>query len=402
MVYQYIAYNDRGDIVKGKLDADNEDAASDILGYAGYRVINLKQYLPFFSSDRLTKELFKIKPTEVILFYRQLALLLESGINIVTALELLQSQMTNRILRKIIDEAIADLRSGSQFSATLSKHPEVFPPMYCRSLSVGEQTGNLEVMLRQIADYIEKEATTSKNVKGALMYPAIACVVTIIVVAVLIIFVLPAFSNLYGEMGAEMPALTKAMINLGVVMRANGLYIILGVGIFIALIISYIKTPSGKFKWHKLLITLPLLGRVNHLNELSRFCRNIALLFKAGLPLTEILPLVIQGSGNQAMTQALVEVQQGMMKGEGLSQPMAQNKLFLPMMVQMVKVGEETGNLETSLISVAQSYEAEATDKTRTVISMIQPVMTIIIAAVVGVIALSLVNAMYSMYGQAF
>ncbi len=402
MVYQYVAYNERGEIVKGKLSASGEEAAADLLSYAGYRLINLKSYTPFLSSDRLALQFFKIKPNDIVLFYRQLALLLDSGVNIVAALELLQSQMSNRVLKKVLDEVIADLRNGSQLSTALGKHPEVFPAIYCRSLSVGEQTGSLETMLRQIADYIEKEVVANKKIKSALMYPVITAVVAIIVIGVLVVFVLPAFSSLYESLGAELPAMTRIVIDMANMLRSNILYIVLGLLFVTGVAVAYIKTPEGKYKWHKMLISLPLMGRVNLLNELSRYCRNIALLFRAGLPLTEIMPLVIQSGSNRVLTQALTDVQQDMLKGEGLSQPMTKNSLFLPMMVQMVKVGEETGNLDTSLNAVAQSYEAEAEDSTRSLINLIQPAMTLVIAIVVGLMALSLVSAMYSMYGQAF
>ena len=150
------------------------------------------------------------------------------------------------------------------------------------------------------------------------------------------------------------------------------------------------------------MLRVPQLGRVKHLNELARCSRSISLLYTAGLPLTEIMPLVIQGCSNRVMAQALHAVQTDMLKGEGLAKPMQKNKIFLPMMVQMVKVGEETGNLDSSLQAVANNYEAEAQDKTKSLIAMIQPMMTIVIAGIVGVIALSMVSAMYSMYGQAF
>jgi len=402
MVFQYVAYNEQGEIVKGKLSASGEEAAAELVSYAGYRLINLKPFVPFFSLDRLSSQFFRVKPAEIILLYRQLALLLESGINIITSLELLRAQLTNRALKKVMEEVVADLRSGNQLSTALAKHPSVFPTLYCRSLSVGEQTGSLETMLRQVADYIEKEINANKSIKNALMYPVIAAIVTVIVVSVLVMFVLPAFSSFYDQLGAELPALTRIVIDSAAMLRSNVLYIMIALFIVIGTALTYIKTPEGKYKWHKLLISMPLLGRVNLLNELSRYCRNIALLFRAGLPLTEIMPLVIQGSSNKVLATALTEVQQNMLRGEGLSQPMSKNALFLPMMVQMIKVGEEIGNLDTSLIAVAESYETEAADKTRSLIGLIQPAMTLIIASVVGLIALSLVTAMYSMYGQAF
>ncbi len=164
----------------------------------------------------------------------------------------------------------------------------------------------------------------------------------------------------------------------------------------------YIKTPKGRAKWDRLILRLPVLGSVIHLSELARLCRSMSLLFRTGLPLTEILPLLIQSSRNRALSDALSGVQQDMIKGEGISHPMTKNKLFLPMMVQLVRVGEETGNLDVTLLAVARSYEAEAEDKTRSLISLIQPAMTLIIGLVIAAIALPLVSAMYSIYGQEF
>ena len=402
MFYQYVACSEQGVMVKGKLLAASEEAVNDMLSYAGYRLINLKPYIPFLSLERLSAQFYRVKPNEIILFYRQLALLLESGMNIIAALELLQGQVTNRTLKRVMGEVIVDLRAGSQLSVAMSKHPQVFSTMSCRTLSIGEQTGGFEMMLRQVADYMEKELTASKGVKSALMYPIIASVATVVVVAILIGFVLPAFSGLYSSLGAELPALTRMMMSVSTLLRSNALSIMMALMIVSVVALIYIKTPDGRYKMDKLTLRLPLLGKVKHLNELARCCRSISLLFTAGLPLTEIMPLVIQGTNNRVMAQALYGVQQDMLKGEGLSQPMAKNALFLPMMVQMVKVGEETGNLDTSLQAVAQNYETEAADKTRSLIGLIQPVMTIIIAGVVGLIAVSMVSAMYSMYGQTF
>jgi type IV pilus assembly protein PilC len=402
VVYQYIAYNESGEIVKGKLSAASEEAITDMLSYAGYRLINLRPYIPFLSLERLTSQLFRVKPNEIILFYRQLALLLESGINIVTALELLQGQVANRSMKRVLDEVISDLRSGNQLSVALSKHPDIFSPLCCRSLSIGEQTGGLEMMLRQMADYMEREIVAAKGIKSALTYPVIAAVVTIVVVAVLVLFVLPAFDNLYSSLGVELPAITRMVIDLSNMLRSNMLYIMLSLLLAGGLAFVYVKTPEGRYKFDKLLLDLPLLGRVRHLNELARCCRSTALLFTAGLPLTEIIPLIIQGSSNRVVARAFYNVQQDMLKGEGLSQPMAKDSFFLPMMVQMVRVGEETGNLDASLLAVAKNYETEAEDKTKNLINMIQPVMTLIIAGVIGLIAVSMVSAMYSIYGEAF
>jgi len=224
----------------------------------------------------------------------------------------------------------------------------------------------------------------------------------VIVVGILMFFVLPAFSDLYSSLGAELPAMTRIMMDFSVILRDYALYIILVIMIIGFAGLIYFRTPAGKYKMDTLMLRMPLIGKVKHINELARCCRSISLLFSAGLPLTEIMSLIVQSSNNRIMAQALYAVQQDMLKGEGLSQPMSKNPIFLPMMVQMVKVGEETGSLDASLIAVANNYESEAENKTKSLIGMIQPVMTLVIAGVIGLMALSMVSAMYSMYGQAF
>ena len=152
MVFQYVAYNEKGEVVKGKVPAKNEEAASDLLGYAGYQAISLKPYIPFLNVEKLIASLFQVKPADIILIYRQLAMLMESGIDIVASLELLQEQAANRALKKVLDDVISDLRTGHQLSKALSKHPHIFSPIYCQLIGVGEQSGDLETVLKQVAD----------------------------------------------------------------------------------------------------------------------------------------------------------------------------------------------------------------------------------------------------------
>ena len=402
MVYQYLAYNEQGALVKGRVPAANEEAATDLLNYAGYKAISLKPYIPFVNANRLKGFLFQVKPGDIILMYRQMAMLLESGIDIVASLELLQEQATNRAVKKVLGDVISDLRAGHQLSRAMSKHPRVFSPIYCRLIGVGEQSGDLETVLKQVADYMEKEVTTAKETKSALMYPVITFVVTIGVVAVLVTFVLPGFGSLYSSLGVEMPASARLLIDLSGKLKEYWTFLMLGMLAVLGLAYFYIRTPNGRAKWDRLILRLPLLGRVIQLSELSRLCRSMSLLFRTGLPLTEILPMLVQSSRNQALSKALTEVQQDMIKGEGISQPMAKNKLFLSMMVQMVRVGEETGNLDVTLLAVARSYDAEIEDRTRSLIALIQPAMTLILGGVIAAIAFSLVSAMYSMYGTGF
>ncbi len=399
MVYQYVAYSENGEVVKGKLSAASEEAATELLGYAGYRTVSLKVYVPFFNLDKLTESLFeaKPKPAEIILLYRQLAMLLESGIDIAASLELLGTQATSRTLKRVLREVVSAVRSGNQLSATLEKHPKVFSPTNCRLLSLGEQSGDLETILRQVADYMEKESATAKETKSALMMPVITSVIAVVVIGLMIVFILPSFAKMYSQLGTELPAVVKVVVGIGEKAKSNGMYLLLAMLVIGGSGSVYIKTPGGRYKWDKLLLGLPLMGRVRLLGELARYCRTMSLLFHAGMPLNEVMSLAIQSSGNKVMAKALTDVQQEMVKGEGLSKPMAKNKLFLPMLVQMVKVGEETGNLDVTLQAVARSYEAEAEDKMHTVIGLIQPVMTVAVGGVVGLLAVTMISAMTAM-----
>lgn len=400
MNYQYVATSQDNKIVKGKLSAPTEEAAIDMLTYGGYRVLSLKGVKPLVSTEKLTASFGNINPREVIMFSRQLALLLESGTDVVTSLELLEAQIADRNLQKIIGEVVSDVRGGSPLSQAMSKHPKAFPPIYHRLVAVGERTGNLEVVLRRAADYMERIATARQSVKSALIYPIILFILAIVVVAVLVAFVLPAFGGLYASFGVQLPWITRAFMAGATWLEHYGLWLLLFIVVAVVAGYAYTKTPEGRYQWGKLALTFPRIGRINLLNELARCCRSIALLYASGLPLPEIMTLVIQGTNNRAMALALTQVQQDMIAGQGLSGPMKKNKLFMPLMVQMTAVGEQTGNLDKTLTTVAESYEAEADDKTKALIELITPLTTVIIGLIIGFIALALLSAMYSIYGQ--
>ncbi len=400
MDFQYIAYTSDRRLVKGRLSATNEEAAANLLNYGGYQVVSLKTLTPFFNMGSLAARFSRVKPAEIIMFSRQLALLLESGTDIVTALELLQSQTTNRTLKSVLGEVASDIRGGSSLSTALSKHTRAFPEIYHRTIAAGEQGGNLEIVLRQMADFLERGVVTQKKIKNALTYPFMLAGVAVVVVAILVTFVMPTFTGLYSSFGVELPLPTRMLIGITDWLFQYGLYLLLVIIAAVVIGYIYIRTPAGRYQLDKLMLSLPVVGRINLLSELSRCCRTMALLFKVGLPLPEIMSMAIHGSNNKVMVEALTEVQQELIRGQGLSKPMAKRALFLPLMVQMVGVGEETGNLDNTLATVAQSYEVEADDKTSSAVGLIQPAMIIVIAVVIGFVAIALLSAMYSIYGQ--
>ncbi len=400
MDFVYTAYSEDKKLVKGKVSSISEEAATELLSYGGYQVINLKKVAPLFDKEKLLARFSRIKPPEIVMFSRQLALLLESGTDIVTSLDLLQDQIANQTLRGIIAEVSSDIRGGSPLSRALSKHPRAFSPMYSQAIVAGEQGGNLEVVLRQMADYLERGATTEKKIKGALTYPILVVLVAVVVVGILITFVFPSFISFYAQIGAGLPLATRILIGITDWFSHYGVYLLIVILAVVGAIYAYIKTPAGKYRWHKMMLRLPVVGRIVQLSELSRCCRTMSLLIRVGLPLPEVLAATVRGTNNKAIEEGLTEVQQALIRGEGLAQPMAKRDLFLPLMTQMVRVGEETGNLESTLVTVAESFETETNDKTNTAIGLIQPVITVFLGLVVGFVVLAMLSAMYSVYGQ--
>jgi type IV pilus assembly protein PilC len=395
MDYAYLGYTEDRQIVKGTISAATEQMAIDMLANVGYRVVNLKPITTFLPS---LGKLFqaRIKPSEMITFSRQLALLLESGVGIVRSLELLQSQATDKGLRKVLAEIISDLRRGESFSASLAKHPHVFSTLYCKMVNVGEQTGALETVLRNLATHTERQAATMAKLKQALTYPIIVFCLGIVVAAVMITVLLPPLVTMFSRLGGELPITTRALLASFDLLHSYGFPLLVTVITLGVVGFMYARTPKGRYYRDLLILKLPVFGRLGLISELARCCRSLSLLISAGLPLPEIMTLTSQASGNRVVAKALSEVEQDMLKGEGLAEPMRKRHVFLPLMVEMTKVGEETGNLDQTLITVAENYEIEADRRTQTMLSMIEPVMTIAMGLGVGFLALSIVMPIYS------
>jgi len=396
MNYEYIGYTADRRVVKGKIDAVGEKDAEDRLAAGGYQILSLKAVGGAVVTGM--PNLFEkgAKQEEIILFSRQLALLLESGVGIVQSLDLLKVQTNNKAFAGILDTIISDLRSGSPLSMALEKHPKAFNRMYCKMIAVGEQTGQLESVLRNLAGYAEQSTAAMRKIRQAMTYPIIVLVLAVAVGFLAVTFVLPPIMDMFKSLGGKLPLMTQILIAVVSFMGEYGVYVMLGLLVVILLVMLYIRTPNGALQKDRFMLSMPILGRLNLINILSRVCRSITILFRSGLPLPEILKLTAESSGNRIIANALMDVEQDIVRGEGLASAMRRRPEFLPLMVEMTRVGEETGNLDGTLIIVAESFEIEATDKLQTVLGMIEPAMTIIIGLAVAFLALSIFVPIYS------
>ncbi|MBI2869621.1 MAG: type II secretion system F family protein [Chloroflexi bacterium] len=400
MKYQFVAFTQERKVEKGIQVAPSADAAVAALSGSGYRVFSVKPVSPFFPTWDKLLNLFSRVPVETVInFSRGLALLHESGLDIVTSLEIIRKQNSSRKFRTVLSSMITDLRGGERLSEAMSRHPAVFSKVYVQSIRASERSGSIETILRQMADYMDKEAKAARAVREAMRYPIIVGIVAVIVVAILAVFVLPVFTSLYSSLRVELPAATRAL--LAVVNFFVGYWSYLTVGGLLLALSLYLfsRTPQGRLLRDRLILKMPLIGRFAHLQEIVRYCWNSSILYKAGLPLPEIFALVTETSGNLVMKQTLASLHRDVLNGEGLSRAMAKYELFLPMMVEMVRVGEATGSLDSTLETAAAGYQEEAEERRRALIALIQPVIIVVLGLVVGLIGVSLVSAMYSIYG---
>jgi type IV pilus assembly protein PilC len=251
-----------------------------------------------------------------------------------------------------------------------------------------------------MAEHIEKNANAAKKVKGALMYPAMVMLMMVAVIAVMVLFVVPSFKGLYAEMGAKIPLPARILLSSTNFLRATGLYLIGGVILLAIVAFALTRSDEGKYQRDKLMLRIPLIGQIIILSELSRVAATISTLFRAGVPLPEVMTLASQSCENRVIGRALTDVRQEMLQGQGLARPMSQRSIFPALMVQMASVGESTGNLDNTMDTVAVSYGIEAEDRTSTMTGLITPITGVVMGGLVAFLAVALVSTMYGMMGQ--
>ena len=395
-LYKYVAYTADSQITEGTLDVATEEMAKEAIQRSGFRLLALKTGKAKPSLSQAMPSLFGVKPKDIIIFSRLLATLLERGTDIITALNLLEEQVGNKALREVVSSMVQDLNQGSSFSEAIGKYPNAFPPVYRQLIKVSERTGTAEIVLREIADYMEREKKAMSKVSKAFAYPAFILVAGIGVVGIMMTVVLPSLLEVFAEVDAELPAATKLLMTLTNFFSAYKFNLL---GALIGLTIAasaYIRTATGRRHLNLLLLKLPLLGRINLLREMSNFSRTVSMMLKAGITMTETMSMAVQTARNGVVQDALNEVRREMLKGQGLSKPMAANEMFPSLMVQIMMVGEEAGTLGEDMEIITELYTQEIDDKVNAFVSILQPVMLLTMGLMVAFIAIAVIMPMYT------
>ena len=399
--FKYVAVSSGGRIVRGNIKATSEVDAQNLLVERNRTPVSIEEAPSFWSIEQQLPGFFKVKKREVAVFSRQLATLLDSGLSLLPALQLLRSQSgSSRGFGRVLDTVAKDLNAGEFLSASFAKHPKVFDEIYIRTVAVGESTGNLQSVLRDMADHMESQEAFTKKIKGALTYPIIVITIAVIVAFVLLTVALPPLVDMFKSVGTGLPLPTRILMGMSAFTNAYKLYMLAFVVLFIPSMVWYARKPSGRRMIDRLKMNVPVIGPAVQMGELARIARTMTMLLGSGLPLQEIMEIVPRTTTNSIIFDATDMVRQGLMLGQGLSGPMSTQPIFPPLFLQMVRVGEETNALENNMRVLADFYETNATERTEAVVGMIAPLSTIVLAAMAGFIALAVIMPMYSITGS--
>lgn len=400
MWFQYKAYSSTGDLTTGTLEADSEQSAEEMLWQSDLTIISLKKKMSAPSLEEAAPSFFRVSRNDVIYFGRDMATLLSSGIAIIPALHMLYGRTTKKSMKSTIRKLISDVETGSPFSEACAKHPRVFSPFFLRLVRVGEEVGNLELMLRQIVIHMEKEAATASKIRGAMIYPTFVLVIAFVASGVVFGFVLPAMSDLFDAYGGELPFYTKALLNMSHFFRDNILYIVPGFLVVVGLVVLQARSEGGRRRMQTLLWRIPVMGKIIIMGTMSRLARTVATLLRGGITLVEGLDLVIETSDNVHIKEALVKVRSDVHSGESMSRSLIEQPIFPPLFSQVVGVGEQSGRLEANLEVLADFYEGETDKAISRATGMLGPGLVVVVGLIVGFIALSVFQPIYSLVGS--
>ncbi len=391
-----------GKYVKGVVSADGEQAVFSQLNAKGIAVSRLKEKKPFTLKDlsNLEINIGGIPPRDLMIFTRQFATMLDSGLPLVQALDILGTTSENKYFGKILMDVKERVEQGSTFSESLARHPEAFDDLFVNLVRAGEVGGILDTIMNRMATQIEKSMKINRRIKSAMTYPSIVIVVCIVAIGGLLWKVIPTFEDMFASMDSGLPALTQQIINMSRWAIAHG-PIIFGVifGLIVFTIVTY-RVPRGKYIWHKAFLKFPVIGDVIKKTTVARFTRTMGTLLSSGVPILDALEIVARSAGNMVIEEALMEVRAKISEGRNIVEPLAQTRIFPHMVVQMIGVGEQTGALDTMLNKIADFYEDEVDVAVENMTSMIEPLLMVFLGGSIGVVMIAMYMPVFSMAGN--
>ena len=394
--YFYIVADKAGKEKRGKMEANNRDAAKELLKKDGYVILSLEEQSQQFDMNFTFGR--KLKPRDLSVFCRQFVSILESGVAMKEALAMLEEQTENKTLKKSIAEVLTNIEKGNSLADAMRGESHVFPPMLINMVEAGESSGNLEMAFSRMAEQFEKEAKLKATVRKATVYPIVLIFACIGVIGVMLLYVIPIFIDMFKEIDMEMPAFTMCVMGLSE-WAGTHVYIIVGVAVAIfAAYQAYYRTEGGRKNIDKIKMKMPLFGQLVVKSNCSRFARTASTLLAAGVPMIDCLDIVSRIVNNIHYSMAIQNAREEVMKGIPLSEPLRDAGIFPPMVYHMTGIGEETGNIEQMLNKLADYYDEEVEITTQTILAAMEPLIIVFMAVVVGSLVIASILPIAAMY----
>jgi MSHA biogenesis protein MshG len=403
-LYSYKGRSPTGELVSGRLEGDTADAVASRLLSGGITPVDITALLAAQPEaiGTLGRRLGLGKPrlSDLVLFSRQMYTITKSGIPLLRGLRGLTASTHNAIMREALQDILSSLESGRDLATSFARHPELFPALYINLVRVGESTGTLESSFQRLAEYLAKDADMQERVKSALRYPIIVTIAISVAMGILTTFVIPHFAPLFRSLGNNIPLPTRIIIAASN-FALHEWYVVLG-ALAAAIVVwrHYVRTEKGRYQWHRLKLRLPGVGRLAHEAILARISRSLSISLTAGMPMIETLKLIAQSSGNEYMSERVLRMSATVERGDSLSRAAATAGMFPPLVLQMMEVGEDTGELPDLMEEVAGYYDREVDYALKTLSAAIEPVLIVAVGGMVLVLALGVFLPMWNMIGS--
>jgi len=396
--FAYSAINANGAELSGELNAPDLAAAREQLRIRGLLPSSLKELAGAGDGSGGVTVLKKIKPKSLQIFSRQFATMIEAGLNVVASLVILEEQTDDKYLRVIVKELRADVEGGLLLSEAMARHPRVFDRLYIAMVEAGEAAGILDQVLDRVAFQIEKTTQIKRRVKGAMLYPTMVLIFATLVLIGMLMFLVPVFVKIFAQLGGQLPTLTQYVVHASNLIRGDWYILFPLLGATIWGVRRYKRTEQGRQLWDRIKLRLPMkIGDVVLKVTMARFSRTLSTLVAAGVDIIKALEITGQTAGNWVIEDALAGVRARVHEGVPIAQPLIENDIFPPMVSQMVKIGEETGELEKMLGKIADFYEDEVDAAIQSLTSIVEPIMMILVGLMVGVIIIAMYLPMFKM-----
>jgi type IV pilus assembly protein PilC len=391
--FQWEARSRTGAVQSGVMEAKSRDMVEAQLKKYGFGGISIKEEGKGLNMEIKLPAMFgkKVTTKELVIFTRQFATMIDSGLPLVQCLDILSSQQENPTFKGVLLKVKESVESGSTFADALAKHPKVFDQLFVSLVAAGEVGGILDTILNRLASYTEKAMKLKKQIKGAMVYPATVMGVAVVVVGVILVFVIPTFAKMFADFGSDLPGPTKVVIALSNFLKKYIIVIVAGIFALVFVVKKYYATKNGRKTLDRMALRAPIVGPLIRKVSVAKFTRTLGTLVSSGVPILDGLDIVARTAGNVVVEEAIMKVRQSISEGKTIAEPLAQSGVFPPMVVQMISVGEATGAMDAMLSKIADFYDDEVDSAVTAMTAMLEPMLMVFLGVVVG----GLVIAMY-------